>query len=217
MKRLTTILLAGALALGAAACEDDDDDGAAVPDGGLPTGDAGVGPPAKPTPGAQVDRMGRPAINTALTRTFAQDPMAIDMIKDRYNADADPQGWATRWRAEFAQSLAILDALDRTCGNQLLAGETPTATRYDALANLLADDQIYIDTSQGTCTQYLAVESSAVGAARMDCGGRTPAYDVIDTTYSVLATGNFTGVTDAIDQDVDGLPPAEFPFLLSPN
>ena len=113
----------------------------------------------------------------------------------------------------MAGNLAILDSLDTVCGNQLLAGPTATAGRYGTLAGVLADDRIYVNTSSGTCAQYLAVEANAVGIPNGDCGGRTFAYDTIDTTYSVLAAGALGGVGDGIPRDADANHSAEFPFL----
>jgi hypothetical protein len=50
------------------------------------TGDTGGGFPAAPTLGVQVDRMARPAINTALNHGF--DPTAAaGTAKDAYNQD----------------------------------------------------------------------------------------------------------------------------------
>ena len=73
--------------------------------------------PAPPTLGAQIDRMGRPAINTLLNHGF--DPTAAaGTAKDTYNADADPSNWVTAYTAEFTKNLGILDALDTGfCGN----------------------------------------------------------------------------------------------------
>jgi hypothetical protein len=39
-----------------------------------------------PALGAQVDRMGRPAINTAANNTFNTNAVAADAAKDAYNA-----------------------------------------------------------------------------------------------------------------------------------
>ena len=54
-----------------------------------------------------------------------------------------------------------------------------------------ADDQLYVETSKGTCNQYLAVELDTVilstGGVASSCGGRAPSYDVIDVSYSALA------------------------------
>src|SRR5438045_6193332 len=46
----------------------------------------GGGPPAPPALGAQIDRMGRPAINTALNNTFNADAASKGKAKDAYNA-----------------------------------------------------------------------------------------------------------------------------------
>ena len=46
--------------------------------------------PAKPTLGTQIDRMGRPAVNTALSNPFELLAGTADAAKDAYNASADP-------------------------------------------------------------------------------------------------------------------------------
>jgi hypothetical protein len=142
------------------------------------------------------------------------------MAKDGYNADDDRATWANDYTAEFAANLAIYDGLDANCGNQLLAGPMPVAGRYDTLASVLTDDQLWVNSDSGTCGVYLAVEADATGIIpNNDCGGRAPAYDVIDVTYSVLAVGAPSGVTDGdVTDDVDGdADPAAFPFLTGPN
>jgi hypothetical protein len=85
---------------------------------------------------------------------------------------------------------------------------------------VLADDELYVDTGVGTCGQYLAVELETLGAlpAGTDCGGRTPLENTIDTTYSLLATGMLSGVTNGIPMDGDGVASlTTFPFLADPN
>ena len=177
-------------------------------------------------PGAmQIDRMGRPAINTALTQTFNPDAVASLARKDEYNAEADVAAWAG-FAMDFAASLAILDSLDTDstaqtgCGTQLAVGEpTPPGgdTRYDALAGVLADDQLYIDSTTNQCVAYLGVEAEALGVVdEGGCGGRTPQYDVIDASYSVLAAGLLDGVGDGVDENAEGFLP-DFPFLAEPN
>ena len=149
--------------------------------------------PTPPKLGMQIDRFGRPAINTALNHTFDVEP-AKGMAKDAYNQASDPTKWAALSGAEFAKNLAILDGLDATCGNQILA--TPVAmgapippTRYGLLAGALANDRLFVDTSAAACTTYLAVEANATALMpNMDCGGRKLDYDVIDASYSDLAT-----------------------------
>ena len=171
----------------------------------------------------QIDRMGRAGVNTALTNPFFRESvpaeeLAHEAILDAYNAASNPDQWATLFSSEIAANLAILDSLDTVCGNQLLAGSSPVAGRYDALAGILADDQLYVNTSSGSCAQYLAVEANAVGISNNDCGGRTPLEDTIDTTYSVLAAGALSGVTDGVPVDGDGTASLTgFPFLDLPN
>jgi Domain of unknown function (DUF4331) len=170
--------------------------------------DAGaVNNPAPPTLGAQVDRQGRSVVNTVLIHGFDADAAAKGTAKDAYNAAA-PATW-TSFKGEISKNLAILDSLDATCGNQLLAGATVAAGRYDALAGVLADDRLYVNTATGTCTQYFAVELGMAG----DCGGRAPTYDTIDVTLSAVAIGMPSGVTDGIGADDQTQSNTTFPFL----
>ena len=116
-------------------------------------------------------------------------------------------------------SLAILDALDAECGNQLLADDDNADGRYAGLAGILADDQLYLNSDSGECGVYLGLEAEvvgAVGAGDGGCGGRTLTDDVIDRSYSVLAAGILTGIDDTITAD-DCTHSASFPFLCAPS
>jgi hypothetical protein len=183
---------------------------AGSPDGGIP-----AQPALKST---QVDRMGRAGVNTALTAPFAS-AAASDTAKNAYNAQADRTMWQANFAGEITQNIAIYDGLDGVCGNQLLAGPTATAGRYDTLGAVLTDDVLSVNSASGTCMQYLAVEANATNVVpNTDCGGRTPLYNTIDVTYSVLATGMLTGVTNGITMDGDGhASTTTFPFLDAPN
>ena len=176
-------------------------------------------PTGLPAAGPQIDRMGRAAINTALIGPFL-DPGAggpRGALQDVYNAAALPDQWDDRFAAEMAGNLAIYDGLDRNCGNQLLAGDSATPGRYSALAGVLADDRLYVNTASGSCQIYLGVEGNAVGIPNDDCGGRTPLEDTIDVSYSVLATGALSGVTDGVPEDADGTASLDdFPFYAPP-
>lgn len=213
MKPIRTVLIAVGATLLLAGCGEDDNTKASPAQN-----------PAPPAIGAnQIDRMGRAGVNTALTNPFFDPnlPNQEDMhgaVQDEYNAATQPSQWSSMFATEIAGNLAILDGLDRVCGNQLLAGSSATAGRYSALAAVLADDQLYVNAGSGTCQQYLAVEANAVGIANSDCGGRTPLEDTIDTTYSLLAAGALSGVTDGIAADGDGHASlTAFPFLDAPN
>jgi hypothetical protein len=206
-RHLVAIAIAAAL-LGVGGCSDDN-------------GDEASNPPAIGR--TQIDRMGRAGVNTALTNPFFRESVEEEQhrheeIVDAYNAEDDTTRWQGEFAPEIAANLAILDSLDTVCGNQLLAGASATAGRYDELAAILADDELYLNTASGTCQQYLAVEANAVGVTNNDCGGRTPLEDSIDTTYSVLAAGALGGVTDGIPVDADGTASlTAFPFLDRPN
>lgn len=167
--------------------------------------------------GIQVERMGRAGINTAVTDPFFASRAEHARFQDGYNASADPTQWAGQYATRIAGNLAILDSLDTVCGNQLLAGPSPVAGRYAALAGVLADDRLYVNTASGDCQQYLAVEGDAVGITNDDCGGRTPLHDTIDVSYSVLAAGALSGVGDGVPMDGDGSASlTAFPFLDDP-
>ncbi|HUJ57606.1 MAG TPA: hypothetical protein VLX92_03925 [Kofleriaceae bacterium] len=202
---MTKTILVTVLALGAFACGDNKKQPDAVEhiDGAV---DA-PGVPQPPTLGPQIDRMGRPAVNTALNHAFDTDATAKGSAKDAYNADEAVGQWPTTYAAQFAANLAILDALDQgllsgtmgagsACGNQALyngqlgGGGTATATSYSALAGVLGDDELYLYTATGTCQGYLAVEFAYLQSQTpADCGGRAPPEDVMDTSYSLLAAG----------------------------
>jgi hypothetical protein len=153
---------------------------------GKDAGEGGSSNPTPPTLGTQIDRMGRPAINTALNHTF--DPACTTTTcpaKDTYNSDNTPTHWATNV-PQFEANLAIYDGLDTTCGNQAGFGALGNAN-YATLATVLAGDELWVNTAGTTCVQYLAVEFGALGITNTDCGGRTPNENTIDLTFNAVA------------------------------
>jgi hypothetical protein len=190
-----------------------------VSNGAITVRGAASGTPPPPSLGAfQVDRAGRVGITTAVTDPFFRETVSReqtkhDIVNDDYNAESDPFKWVSRFSSLIAPNLAILDALDMVCGNQLAAG-APGANRYKTLADILADDQLYLNTATGKCTQYLAVEAGITD----DCGGRTPNYNTIDVTYCVLASGTLTcPITNGVLKDDDGTHSTTvFPFIDNP-
>lgn len=143
----------------------------------------------------QIDRNGRPAINTALI-----DLLASTGKKDAYNRAADPAGWAAAFQSEMQANLTALDTLDGITGNV----PVPPA----ALAGVLVDDRMQINTSIAACDAYLAVELGVPG----QCGGRTLQRDVIDDTLGATVG---PGVSDNVADDSVYL--ADFPFLGLPR
>ncbi|TMQ27932.1 MAG: DUF4331 domain-containing protein [Deltaproteobacteria bacterium] len=190
-----------------AACGDNlaKPDGSLRHDAGNP--DAPSFPPP-PTLGAQIDRVGRPAISTMLVGAFSPEP-ARTSLKDAYSRASDPATWLTTTlqpnitiEKELEISLAVFDALDTGmsmttvpgagCGNPLRYTGPPGNLSYQVTADVLGDDELYVDTSKSTCEIYLALEIeffSAGSSPHTTCGGRMPTHDVIDMTYSVLAAG----------------------------
>lgn len=194
------------------------------------------GDPAPPVIGAQLDRAGRPLINTILTNPFdltltgtGADTKA--RMQDAYNASVDPAGWVTKYGARpwVPDALAFWDGMDGTCGNQY----TPlTGTLYTTLGNILAFDALLIDTTKTVCNRYLALETGDL----TNCGGRQPDLsgtsmygtvtfnnNVIDTTINLLIgipTLQASVLSNGITKDADGTPPdinTKLPFLLGPS
>ncbi|HRI68266.1 MAG TPA: DUF4331 family protein [Polyangium sp.] len=179
-------------------------------------GAGGGGGTKMPNLGTQIDRMGRPAINTAANKTFEPNAMTADMGKDGWNANSDPATWSM-YIPEVQANLAILDSLDTVCGNQLAADMSKNdPSRYATLAGVLVDDRLYVNLAGAACNTYLGVEANALGVANSDCGGRTLVYDVIDASYTALATGKLDG---SVGDKINITPAAQgttFPYLIDP-
>jgi hypothetical protein len=165
--------------------------------------------PAPPVLGARIDRVGRPLTGNALIFPFGPEADA-DRRKEEYNRAAQAD-WPS-FVPDLEATLAIYDGFDGVCGNQWLAAPTAAPARYRTLANLLADDRLWIDTRAAACTQFLAVERGLAG----DCGGRTPLYDASDGFRSMLVLGQITGVSDGVDRDDRDHSATDFPFLAAP-
>jgi hypothetical protein len=209
-----------------------------------------TGPTCAPVLGAQIDRMGRAGVNTAVTDPFwdngnAGADVAHHAKQDRYNQEANPANWAGLQLVSgdanstvlkvFQANLAVYDAVNGTsdgtmandgCGDQLAFNATVGGTNYPAyqlLATVLTDDELYVNTGSGTCsdTGYLAVEASVLkGTAPTDCGGRTPTHNTIDITYNAFINGFMgTQVSNGItvDPDPQSASNTTFPFLGTPN
>jgi hypothetical protein len=166
--------------------------------------------------GAAVERIGRPLTGNALVGPLAPGE-ATDRRKEEYNRAA-PEGWPA-FAADLAETLALYDGFDGACGNQWIAdGSTEPRARYLALARLLADDRLWVDSRRTLCRRYLAVERTALGALEgpPDCGGRTPDEDV-DVFRSLLVSGTTTSVDDGVDLDDADHSTRVFPFLAAPR
>ena len=228
MTNLTKILCALSLTA-AAACGSSGGGTSGTTGGAGTTGGTTGGIPAVPTLGShEIDRMGRAAANTALTAPinvfFLPDSgtIAEPAAKDLYNQASDPSMWTPEFQTAFAGSLALYDGLDGICGNQVLVGNPDGGNlgAYGTLAAVLTDDELYVDTAVTTCTLYLGVELEAIklATAGSQCGGRTPLENTIDETYSALAIGATSGVTNGVTSKAGGTAnTTTFPFLGAPQ
>jgi hypothetical protein len=162
--------------------------------------------PAPPMLGAQIERIGRPAIITALIGAFSTDP-AKTSIRNAYNQATDPATWKSTLlqagvtiEAELKTNLAVWDAFDTGlsltgagCGNIMHYIGPPGPTSYQFMADVLSDDELHVDTSRTACTVYFALELEYLSGGTFlhnTCGGRMPSRNVIDMTYSILAAGS---------------------------
>jgi hypothetical protein len=134
MKNITTLFAVAALAL--IACGDNTKlQSDAPPVGSDGSGSGGI--PAAPTLGTQIDRLGRPAVNTALNHPFDANAARAGSAKDEYNHNGAMGTWASEYTVQFAMNLAIFDALDTAkCGNGIC--ET-NGTYIETLASCPAD------------------------------------------------------------------------------
>lgn len=192
------------------ACVDDDDQ----QDGGVTlTSDAGSRTtPPPPALGLQLDRVGRPFVGSLLPE--APDASSGFSLSQAWNEEDDPLLWE-RFAPELQTALGLFDGLDGTCGQ---LDPAIRVGRFDNLAELLADDRLFVDTRISTCEQLLAVESETLGLGPVfDCGGRTPVVDAADAMLSLFTSGGRTPASDGVGEDSDG--PAStviFPFLRPP-
>lgn len=241
----TTLLLALPFAAFIAGCDNNSpsnntDMSTTQPDLSTP----GPTDPVKPAVAAtQIERMGRATINVAVTNPFdlnytmQMGGMNQAETRDKHSKDADFANWRTVWTPIIARTLALYDGVDGTCGNQFgacgkftgCAMGDPATNRYATLAGVLADDQLYLDTTKDNCSFYLGVEAAVlqVPGANTFCGGRTPLHDTVDAMYSAAAVGVAAfpnmmrptfAVTDGVAADAEGTDSLTvFPFLSAPN
>jgi Domain of unknown function (DUF4331) len=169
-------------------------------------------------PGRQIDRAGRPLTGNALLGLFAPEAVS-NQLKEEYNA-ATP-ATAARFIPEIRKALGLYDAFDGHCGNQLLVNkEAAPSMRYGAMATLLADDRLWVNSASGVCTQLFAVELASLADRKElsnDCGGRTPNYDAVNIYRSLLVDGSNASVDDGVHHDERVHSTTEFPFLAPPD
>jgi hypothetical protein len=151
-------------------------------------GDSNVGVWATTNVGdKQIDRMGRPAINTVF---IPNNPLPPDRVSDGKPSKkttfnhGDPSTDVANWTGE------VVDTLEQGFGR--------TPADANALASFLLPDILTVDVS------------SSAGFPN----GRQPADDVIDTELNLLSNGAIT--TDCVPSN-DVAVPGTFPYLAAPH
>jgi hypothetical protein len=165
----------------------------------------------------QIDRAARPLTGNALLGTLATEQES-DALKERYNAATPAK--SREFVPEIQKALGLYDGFDGICGNQLLAGKTPPPLRYLALATLLADDRLWVNSASTVCSQLFAVERASLAGERAlskDCGGRTPNYSAVNAYRSLLTDGTMASIDDGVDRDDHVHSTSVFPFLAAPD
>jgi len=151
-------------------------------------GDSNIGVWATTNVGdTQIDRMGRPAINTVF---IPNNPLPPDRVSDGKPSKkttfnhGDPSTDVANWTSE------VVDTLEQGFGR--------TPADANALAAFLLPDILTVDVS------------SSAGFPN----GRKPADDVIDTELNLLSNGAIP--TDCVPSN-DVVLPSTFPYLASPH
>lgn len=138
--------------------------------------------------GMQVDRMGRPAINTALV--MGDDPMtpADESRKTEFNLASPANDFA-----DFGADMqAIIESLSQRAPGASFSPE--------ALTGFLLPDILTVDTSMPGVFP----------------NGRGLTDDVIDVALSLVVLGETSGVSDGVDGNFEGFP-GMFPYLSPAN
>jgi hypothetical protein len=166
---------------------------------------------ATASPERQIDRAGRPLTGNGLLNS--------DEAKDDYNRSSPAD--AARIAPSLTPGLALYDGYDGRCGDGWLIDRAAAPlARYAPLAQLLADDRLWVNAASGECRALMAVERAAIGGEpglAGDCGGRTPTYDAANVYRSLLAGGKTAGITDGLAKDERESSTSVFPFLAAPE
>ena len=136
---------------------------------------------------AQIDRFGRPAINTVF---IPPNPFEADeaSMKDAFNTSS-PKDDQAKFRAEVVDSLTLLHTLNDAGGDD----KSDDAGKVSGLANILLPDVLTADLSMST--GFL--------------NGRNLSDDVIDAELGLITEGAVT--TDCVANDSTFL--TGFPYL----
>ena len=211
-----SIFSAGLLLVG---CGDDKGNGGTDDMGVSIDGEPDEGVPEVPvfsnlSASEQVDRMGKPAINTAAIPS-AECGVTGEICKTTYNKSESPADDLTNFAAAAVGQLSGPDAAP--AASSLWEGNLLTDLEAVAIAGSVWGDGL------GTIFgDMLVIDTSAATGYTLVGGGRDQNDDVIDTTLDAItlnsvAAGNAAGVaSDSVDAN-DATFPTTFPYFAVPN
>ena len=144
--------------------------------------------------GAQVDRMGRPAIATVFIPNNPFEPVGTEpSLKNTYNHSLPSEDRA-QFRGEVVDTLTLLFSLNDRAGDD----KSDDPAKINQLADVILPDILTFDTS------------SSAGFLN----GRRPADDVIDAELGLVTEG--AAKTDCVSSN-DTPFPTGFPYLAGPH
>jgi hypothetical protein len=145
----------------------------------------------------QIDRMGRPAINTVFNISDAEKDLA------NVSSPADDRNLM------LALTKTVLGAFD----NVLAVNSLPnySAAQIDAIAHVLLPDELTYKVGD---THSFAHFVGAPSLANLRLNGRRPADDVINAEFALVTDFNIT--SDGVDAN-DVAFPGTFPYLAAPH
>jgi hypothetical protein len=144
--------------------------------------------------GAQVDRMGRPAIATVFIPNNPFEPVGSEpSLKNTYNHSLPSEDRA-QFRGEVVDTLTLLFSLNDRAGDD----KSDDPAKINQLADVILPDILTFDTS------------SSAGFLN----GRRPADDVIDAELGLVTEG--AAKTDCVSAN-DTAFPTGFPYLAGPH
>jgi len=144
--------------------------------------------------GAQIDRMGRPAIATVFIPNNPFEPVGSEpSLKNTYNHGV-PSNDQAQFRGEVVDTLTTLFSLNNASGDD----PSDDAAKINQLADVILPDILTFDTS----------------SSQGFLNGRRPADDVIDAELPLVTEGAVK--TDCVDANDEPFP-SGFPYLAAPH
>lgn len=166
-------------------------------------------------PLGQIDRMGRPAINTALNDKALKDPWNQ---ADTYSFTPVGSG-GTTFDLSFDQHLKLFNSLGP---NVAMFKWTDGGAAQHPLVQPLKFDVIIVNPALAFDAKgYLQIEDAVAngggaGGSLSSSGGRWLDEDIVDKTFSYLVVKQFAGVCDGVNQATKSSTMV-WPYMAAPN